>query len=292
MNLKGKQTKTLTMKIIKKLLFAFLILCTLSITAQDNPFKVDVVGAGEPILLFPGFACTGDVWNDTVSELSKNYECHVFTFAGFGNVPAVEKPWLPKIKEGVLAYISENELENPILIGHSLGGALALWMATESSSYKKLIVVDALPSTGALMMPDFKSEYMVYDSPYNKQLLEMNAADFENMANQMAGSMTSNKSKQLQIKDWMLQVDRETYVYGYTDLLKLDLREDLSKINTPVTILAATEPYGLEMAKSTYDTQYKALNDYTVEFANGSSHFIMYDQPKWFIENLKNVLSN
>ncbi|MGB2761250.1 MAG: alpha/beta hydrolase [Maribacter stanieri] len=280
------------MKIIKKLLFAFLILCTLSITAQDNPFKVDVVGTGEPILLFPGFACTGDVWNDTVSELSKNYECHVFTFAGFGNVPAVEKPWLPKIKEGVLAYISENELENPILIGHSLGGALALWMATESSSYKKLIVVDALPSTGALMMPDFKSEYMVYDSPYNKQLLEMNAADFENMANQMAGSMTSNKSKQLQIKDWMLQVDRETYVYGYTDLLKLDLREDLSKINTPVTILAATEPYGLEMAKSTYDTQYKALNEYTVEFANGSSHFIMYDQPKWFIENLKNVLSN
>ncbi len=292
MNLKGKQTKTLTMKIIKKLLFAFLILCTLSITAQDNPFKVDVVGAGEPILLFPGFACTGDVWNDTVSELSKNYECHVFTFAGFGNVPAVEKPWLPKIKEGVLAYISENKLENPILIGHSLGGALALWMATESSSYKELIVVDALPSTGALMMPDFKSEYMVYDSPYNKQLLEMNDADFENMANQMAGSMTSNKSKQLQIKDWMLQVDRETYVYGYTDLLKLDLREDLSKINTPVTILAATEPYGLEMAKSTYDTQYKALNDYTVEFANGSSHFIMYDQPKWFIENLKNVLSN
>ena len=280
------------MKIIKKLLFAFLILCTLSITAQDNPFKVDVVGAGEPILLFPGFACTGDVWNDTVSELSKNYECHVFTFAGFGNVPAVEKPWLPKIKEGVLAYISENELENPILIGHSLGGALALWMATESSSYKELIVVDALPSTGALMMPDFKSEYMVYDSPYNKQLLEMNAADFENMANQMAGSMTSNKSKQLQIKDWMLQVDRETYVYGYTDLLKLDLREDLSKINTPVTILAATEPYGLEMAKSTYDIQYKALNEYTVEFANGSSHFIMYDQPKWFIENLKNVLSN
>lgn len=280
------------MKIIKKLLFAFLILCTLSITAQDNPFKVNVVGTGEPILLFPGFACTGDVWNDTVSELSKNYECHVFTFAGFGNVPAVEKPWLPKIKEGVLAYISENELENPILIGHSLGGALALWMATESSSYKKLIVVDALPSTGALMTPDFKSEYMVYDSPYNKQLLEMNDADFENMANQMAGSMTSNKSKQLQIKDWMLQADRETYVYGYTDLLKLDLREDLSKINTPVTILAATQPYGLEMAKSTYDTQYKALDEYIVEFANGSSHFIMYDQPKWFIENLKNVLSN
>jgi len=280
------------MKTIKNLLFGLLILSALSTTAQGNPFEVKVTGEGNPILLFPGFACTGEVWDTTVAELSKEYECHVFTFAGFGDVAAIEKPWLPKIKEGIKAYVSENELENPVLLGHSLGGALALWMAAEGNSYKELIIVDALPSTGALMMPDFKSEYMVYDSPYNKQLLAMNDTDFETMVFQMASGMTKEKSNQEIIKNWMIQADRETYVYGYTDLLKLDLREDLSKINAPVTILAATDPYGLEMAKSTYGLQYKALAEYTIEFANGSSHFIMYDQPQWFIENLKNALKN
>ncbi|WP_324024686.1 alpha/beta hydrolase [Maribacter sp. BPC-D8] len=280
------------MKTIKILLFGLLILSSLSITAQAEPFKVEVTGEGDPILLFPGFTCTGDVWNETVSELSKNYECHVFTFAGFGDVPAIEKPWLPKIKDRVVEYISENKLDNAVLVGHSLGGALALWMAADGNSYKELIIVDALPSTGALMMPDFKSEYMVYDSPYNKQLLAMNDTDFEAMVQQMANSMTKEQSNLERIKDWMIQADRETYVYGYTDLLKLDLREDLAKINTPVTILAATEPYGLEMAKSTYELQYKALTEYTIEFANGSSHFIMYDQPQWFIENLKNALND
>ncbi|WP_396632657.1 alpha/beta fold hydrolase [Maribacter sp. R86514] len=280
------------MKTIKNLLFGLLILSALSTTAQGNPFEVKVTGEGNPILLFPGFACTGKVWDATVVELSKEYECHVFTFAGFGDVAAIEKPWLPKIKEGVVSYISENKLENPVLLGHSLGGALALWMSAEGNSYKELIIVDALPSTGALMMPDFKSEYMVYDSPYNKQLLAMNDTDFEAMATQMASGMTKEKSYQEIIKNWMIKADRETYVYGYTDLLKLDLREDLSKINAPVTILAATEPYGLEMAKSTYGLQYKALAEYTIEFANGSSHFIMYDQPQWFIENLKNALKN
>ena len=280
------------MKTIKILLFGLLILSSLSITAQDKTFEVDVIGEGDPILLFPGFTCTGDVWNATVNELSKNYECHVFTFAGFGDVPAIEKPWLPKIKDGVVNYISEKELDNAVLIGHSLGGALALWMAADGNSFKELIIVDALPSTGALMMPDFKSEYMVYDSPYNKQLLAMNDADFEAMAQQMASSMTKEKLNQEKIKNWMIQADRETYVYGYTDLLKLDLREDLAKINSPVTILAATEPYGLDMAKSTYELQYKALAEYTIEFANGSSHFIMYDQPQWFIENLKNALND
>ena len=280
------------MKTIKNLLFGLLIFSALSTTAQGKPFEVKVTGEGNPILLFPGFACTGEVWDTTVTELSKEYECHVFTFAGFGDVAAIEKPWLPKIKDGVEAYVSENKLENPVLLGHSLGGALALWMAAEGNSYKELIIVDALPSTGALMMPDFKSEYMVYDSPYNKQLLAMNDTDFETMVVQMASGMTKEKSNQEIIKNWMILADRETYVYGYTDLLKLDLREDLSKINAPVTILAATEPYGLEMAKSTYDLQYKELAEYTIEFANGSSHFIMYDQPQWFIENLKNALNN
>jgi len=280
------------MKTIKNLLFGLLIFSALSTAAQGKPFEVKVTGEGNPILLFPGFACTGEVWDTTVTELSKEYECHVFTFAGFGDVAAIEKPWLPKIKDGVEAYVSENKLENPVLLGHSLGGALALWMAAEGNSYKELIIVDALPSTGALMMPDFKSEYMVYDSPYNKQLLAMNDTDFETMVVQMASGMTKEKSNQEIIKNWMILADRETYVYGYTDLLKLDLREDLSKINAPVTILAATEPYGLEMAKSTYDLQYKELAEYTIEFANGSSHFIMYDQPQWFIENLKNALNN
>ncbi|VXB52090.1 alpha/beta fold hydrolase [Maribacter litoralis] len=280
------------MKTIKNLLFGLLIFSALSTAAKGKPFEVKVTGEGNPILLFPGFACTGEVWDATVVELSKKYECHVFTFAGFGDVAAIEKPWLPKIKEGVVSYISENELENPVLLGHSLGGALALWMAAEGNSYKELIIVDALPSTGVLMRPDFKSEYMVYDSPYNKQLLAMNDTDFEAMVVQMASGMTKEKSNQEIIKNWMILADKETYVYGYTDLLKLDLREDLSKINAPVTILAATEPYGLEMAKSTYDLQYKALAEYTIDFANGSSHFIMYDQPQWFIKNLKNALKN
>ena len=123
---------------------------------------------------------------------------------------------------------------------------------------------------------------MVYESPWNKQMLEMKGEAFESMATQMAMGMTLNKEKQVQIKDWIIQSDRETYVYGYTDLLKLDLREDIAKIKIPVTVLAATHPYGLEMAKNTYQGQYKNLEGYNIEFAEGSAHFIMYDKPEWF----------
>ena len=71
-----------------------------------------------------------------------------------------------------------------------------------------------------------------------------------------------------------------------SDLLKLDLREDISKIKIPVTILAATYPYGMDMAKSTYEGQYKKLGRYEIEYAEGSAHFIMYDKPEWFLDQI------
>lgn len=274
------------MILLKKLLTLSLFVTTITINAQ-KPFDVIVKGKGEPVLLFPGFACTGEVWDDTVVELSKNYECHIFTLAGFGTVAPIEKPWLIKIKEGVKEYVKNQKLKNPIIIGHSLGGSLGLWLAIEEENpYSKLILVEALPSIGALFMPNFKREDMRYDSPRNNQMLQMNTVAFESMAEQMANGMTLNEDKKSQIKNWIIQADRETYVYGYTDLLKLDLRNDIAKIKIPVIVLAATHPYGKEMVEKTYKKQYQNLETYDIEYAENAAHFIMYDNPSWFLTQL------
>lgn len=279
------------MKSIKKVGLMLIIALSMSLNAQDKSFNVEVVGKGEPVLLFPGFTCTGDVWKDLVSEISKTKECHIFTFAGFGGVPAIEKPWLPKVKESIGSYISEQKLEKATLIGHSLGGSLALWLATEDKySFSKIIVVDALPSIGALMMPNFNKDHIVYENPYNKRVLEMGDEDFEKMAVQYATGMSLNKDKHTQIKNWILESDRETYVYGYTDLLKLDLREDIAKIKSPVSIFGATHPFGEETVKKTYEEQYKNLENYTIKYAKDAAHFIMYDKPEWFLTAVKTEL--
>ncbi|MEM9680514.1 MAG: alpha/beta hydrolase, partial [Bacteroidota bacterium] len=226
-----------------------------------------------------------------VADLSKTHECHVFTFAGFGDVPAIEKPWLPKIKEDIITYISEKNLKNVTLIGHSLGGTLSLWLGTDNNkSIKNIIAVDALPSTGALMIPNYDSNMIAYDTPYNNQVLNMDDKAFESMASQMASGMVLNEDKKKTIKDWIVNTDRKTYVYGFTDLLKLDLREDISKIKVPVLLLAATKPYGPETVKNTYENQYKNLDGYTIKYAQESAHFIMFDQPKWLLEAIKTEL--
>lgn len=277
---------------MKKVISILLILffSVTSLFSQSDPFEVEITGEGQPILLLPGFTCTGDVWKETVAVLSETYECHVFTLAGFGNVAPVETPWLPKIKDGLIEYVKKNKLTSPIIIGHSLGGTLGLWMSSlEPTLFEKLIIVDAIPSAGALMIPDFSPEKMAYDTPYNNRLLSMNDSDFKEMASQMAAFMSLNKDKHTQITDWMLEADRNTYVYGYTDLLKLDLRETIENIKIPVVLLAATYP-NKEIVKANYDKQYARLKNLTVFYADDSAHFIMYDQPEWFMNHIKKQL--
>ncbi|ADB38111.1 alpha/beta fold hydrolase [Spirosoma linguale] len=276
---------------ITKLVWLFPILFLSSrLLAQQTAFTVKVTGRGEPVFLLPGFTCTADVWQETVAAISTNHECHAFTFAGFGGVPPIGLPWLPTIKTQLIEYIKNKNLHHVTIIGHSLGGTLGMWLVTaEPALFKKLIAVDALPCTGALLMPNFKASQMVYDNPFSKQQLAMDSAHFHQMARQMASGMSLNQTKHDQLVDWMMKADRKTYVYGYVDLLKLDLREELANTTVPVVILAATYP-NRQQVETTWNQQLARLKEKHIYYADQSAHFIMYDQPAWFIARIRENL--
>lgn len=258
--------------------------------SQSTAFKVEVVGKGTPVLLLPGFACTGAIWDETVKELAKNHECHVFTFAGFGNVAPIPMPWLSTIKDELIGYVKNKQLNKPTIIGHSLGGTLGFWLAAEEQYlFSKVLAIDALPCTGALMVPNYDASTMVYDNPYSKQMLNMDSTAFRKMAVQQASFMMLNKSKIDTVVNWMMLADRNTYVNGYIDLLKLDLREKMADIKIPVVVLAATYPDKKAIEK-TYNTQFEKMTNKTFLYADESAHFIMYDQPLWLIKTLKENL--
>lgn len=282
---------------IMKNLSLLIIACCFSIFTYANsskatPIHVQVSGKGEPILFIPGFTVPGEIWNPIVKELSNTYECHVVTLAGFGGTQPIEFPWLPKVNQAIESYIKDNQLKDVTVIGHSLGGTVATWLGAQNdNAIKELILVDALPCAGALMIPDFDPEHLAYDSPYNNQQLEMDDTQFEQMATMMSSAMSLDTTAQQKIKNWIIQSDRKTYVYGYTDYLKLDLRKELNNIRMPVTIIAATQPYGETMVRQTNQTQYENLETYNLILAQDAAHFIMLDQPEWFMEQIKQLLA-
>jgi pimeloyl-ACP methyl ester carboxylesterase len=278
---------------MKKYIFMLLFVVSFGLTNlfSQTSFNVVIKGKGNPVLFFPGFGCTGQIWDETVVEVSKTHKCYIFTFAGFGDVKAIDKPWFVTIKSDLEKYIFENKLEKSILIGHSLGGTLNLWLASANPEwFEKIILVDALPASAALMIPNYKGEVISYDNPQSKSMLEMSDTDFLNMNNQSVQYMCNNKEKQKLIAAMMNQSDRKTFVYGYIDMLNLDLRLEIAKIKKPVTILAATNP-SLKIVTETYNDQYKNLPSVTILYAENSAHFVMFDQPGWFLKQVNQIIN-
>ena len=56
--------------------------------AVSNRITVTVRGKGPDVLLIPGLACSGAVWEATVAHLEGHYRLHIVQIAGFGGSPA------------------------------------------------------------------------------------------------------------------------------------------------------------------------------------------------------------
>ncbi|MEM9329437.1 MAG: alpha/beta hydrolase [Bacteroidota bacterium] len=277
------------MKRLLSLLF-FIALCHLGF-AQNKAFHVSVAGTGQHMVLLPGFSCPGGVWDHTISHLEAKYQTHQFTYAGFGGVPAIEMPWYGTLVEEITAYIRDNDLQRIVVMGHSMGGMLAIDIAARlPDRVKKMILVDALPNIREIMMPQVPVEQIAFDSPYNNQMLAASDSALAVTAGYMAAGMSNQASRHQELVDYILQSDRETYVYGYTELLKLDLKDKLSDLTTVTLILGADFP-SKDLVLPNFELQYANLKNKEIKIATNSKHFIMYDQPEWFHEEVNNFLN-
>lgn len=154
----------------------------------------------------------------------------------------------------------------------------------------KVVVADALACMREVMMPGVPAEALAYQSPYNDQLLAMNEAAQSAYLGQMTQNMISKPEDQAQVKAWMSEADRKTFVYGYVDLLKLDSRPILLSIQAPVLVMVAGQPYG-PGALETMKKQYETLPNKSFAFAAESKHYLMLDQREWFNQQLTSFLA-
>lgn len=258
--------------------------------AQSKAFDVKVAGKGQPLIFLPGFTCPGAIWDETITNLESKFKTYQFTYAGFGDVPEIEMPWYGTLANEIASYIEEQKLKNVIIIGHSMGGMLAIDIAARHPNrISKMVMVDALPCIREIVMPQVPVEQIAFESPYNTQMINASDSALRVTAGYMAMGMSNQTSRHQELIGYIMNSDRETYVYGYTELLKLDLREKLATIPASTLILGADFP-SKEAVMPNFESQFANLKNKEIKIASNSKHFIMFDQPEWFYAEVNNFL--
>lgn len=85
------------------------------------------VGQGNPLLFLHGYACSMDVWDHQVLELSRDYRCITLDLRGHGDSDKPDSAYsLEELAGDIGAVVEQLDLHNLVLVGHSIGAALAL----------------------------------------------------------------------------------------------------------------------------------------------------------------------
>ena len=100
-------------------------------------------GEGEPVLLLHGWGCTGEIFKHIAHVLSTSYTTYSFDFPGFGASGEPTEVWgVEKYTQMVEAFVKENGIERPALMGHSFGGRVSIVFASRNE-VSRLVLVDA-----------------------------------------------------------------------------------------------------------------------------------------------------
>ena len=246
-------------------------------------FSVRVVGTGPDVILIPGLAGSSDVWRGTVAAVP-GYRYHLVQVAGFAGAPTrgnARGPVVVPLAEEIYRYIAANRLDRPALVGHSMGGIVAMKIAAaHPRSVGKVMVVDMQPQPAALVgstaagvrgLADMLRE--LSGTPDGRWLVES--------AIRMFGVPENAKNRS----------DPDVVGRAAHELALTDLTSELSKIVAPLTVVyASIDDRNRAMVDRSFRSAYAARPGTRFVRIDHSGHMIMYEQPARFQEELRRFL--
>lgn len=270
-------------------------------------FTVQVSGHGQPMILIPGLASSGETWKSTVERYRDRFECHVLTLAGFAGVPPIDEPVLAAARRDLAVYLRERQLTKPVLVGHSLGGTLALALAADHPQLVgPTVIVDGLPFlAGAQMGVKTAAEAIPVAERIRQSLASQSPEQYRAYVDSGASTrfMVTSDSDHDVVLGWSRTSDPRTVGSAMADLFELDLRQDVARIEAPVLVVGSwaglrdqLKAYGTTLTRnavlSQFRDQFAQVRQLRFVLSDTARHFIMFDTPEWFFAQLDAFLSD
>ena len=258
----------------------------------QSRISVSVEGNGQDVILIPGLASSRDVWAGLATTLLKGHRVHLVQVAGFAGSPAARdsnRKVAAPTAEAIADYIRHEHIKTPIVIGHSLGGEMALMLgARHPDAVGRLVIVDALPFYSLLIDPAATSAAMMpRAAEFRDALLAASPAQADAMQMASIARLVKTETARPALVAAGLKSDRRTVADATYELMTTDLRPELGRITAPTEIIYAYDPiYGVPASKigAIFRTAYSSTPSVHFVRIDGSFHFIMFDQPKAFTQ--------
>lgn len=251
-------------------------------TFSSRRISVDTIGSGRDVILIPGLGAGPGVWNTLVGAVEgyRWHRVHVRGFAGLAAGANAKGALLDPLADEIARYISERGLSSPPLIGHSMGGMLAMLVALRHpGSSGRLMVVDMLPSGAA----------MVGGTSAGLGFLSRQLKSY------FTGTVAGRRAFATLLRDvspGAASSDADVIAVALDELARVDLGPRLASLKPPLTVVPAI-PADARLKASTLSrtkAAYAPARGARIVPVEPSGHMVMLDQPAAFARVVRDFL--
>jgi pimeloyl-ACP methyl ester carboxylesterase len=252
---------------------------------------------GRSIVFIPALFCGSWQWNAQINALAGHYDVLVVTLPGFDGLPMVNGDSLmERAAQSLHLLIVTHHLKRPIVVGHSLGGSLAVYFGENYPRDATDIVTieGGYPSAPTQAARD--AAVARSTAPYEKATKNDVGATIRE--NTLQYTITSRADVNA-VEPLAARSDPAAIAAWLRAALSLDLTPGLSKIAVPFTVIIPFDPlidpfqgYKTSTAKRAAYVAWAAhATSGEVIVVEPSRHFVMFDQPGKFESALETAIA-
>ena len=266
---------------------------------RSSRIAVSARGRGPDVILIPGLASTAEVWTGLAAQLQGRRRLHLVSVRGFGDLAPqanAEGAVMAAVAAEVRRYIAEQRLERPALIGHSMGGQVALRAAADAGArVGRVMTVDSSPFFPALISPQATVRDVEPIAQVAYQAVQFLGDDaLKTRGRSMGLELGGAADAVFQSMGWQ-GGDRRVLAQALYEVMTVDLRRRLPDIAVPVTVVygwSTDESSPRARADSLFRGAYASLRrPATFERIEGAEHMVMIDQPRRFLAAVERFLA-
>lgn len=189
-------------------------------------------GGGDKTLVFLHyFGGAASSWQWVAAQMP-NYRCVAINLPGFGGTPAFEQPSLQRYADAVLAELARLKIENYSLIGHSMGGKIALQVAANTDRPPQQVILIAPSPPTQEPMPNEEKERLLNNHPSqdNAETTVKSATKQPLSDEQHALAVATHTNVEDTVWRWWL-----------LEGMNHSIAEQMSQLQMPITVLASKD---------------------------------------------------
>ncbi len=191
-------------------------------------------GKGEPTLLFLHyFSGAAASWQWVMAELQDSFRCIALDIPGFGEASPLEKPTLENYSQFIHEAVSHLKLDRFVLVGHSMGGKMALKAAADATGegLEHVILIAPSPATQE-PMPDEERDRLLTD--HHQQETAQTTVESASQAS------LSESQRAIAIKTHV-EAEDKTWRWWLLEGMNHSIADQMSSVEVPVTVIASPD---------------------------------------------------